>query len=153
MKRADESYLPKRMPKGRSRKWPTLVIEVGYSESHQKLVGDVSWWLSQSKGDVLTVLTVDINQRRKEITVEKWSSTQAGRGTSIYRTVLSQEAGQNDIHATNEAPLSIDFNHLFLRDTEGPYERIIEFDLSDLEYLSKQIWKLEFEEWTEDDYF
>ncbi|OJJ49266.1 hypothetical protein ASPZODRAFT_13991 [Penicilliopsis zonata CBS 506.65] len=68
VKRADKTYLPKKLPKGRSRKWPTLVIEVGDSESYQKLVSDVAWWQSESQGDVQIVLTVGINQQRKEIT-------------------------------------------------------------------------------------
>jgi hypothetical protein len=40
--------------------WPTLVFETGVSESHSRLQEDVSWWFSQSAGDVRFVLVIDM---------------------------------------------------------------------------------------------
>ncbi|OJJ42597.1 hypothetical protein ASPZODRAFT_147233 [Penicilliopsis zonata CBS 506.65] len=143
LKRADKTYLPKRLPKGRSRQWPTLILEVGYSASRQKLTNDVQWWQSESQGDVQIILTVDINQKRREIIFEKWAST--GQ-ESIYRTVISKDTSQTSIRATNQDPLIIDFNGLFLRDPDGPIEGDILFRLDDLKKLAASIWEEQFEE-------
>lgn len=112
-KRADESWVPRRLPKFRSNKWPTLVIELGFSESNRKLIKDIEWWMTESKGDVQVAITVGINQRYKEITIENWRFDNNGRApTKIYCTVLSQDfAGEQSIRISNDQPLVIEFSN------------------------------------------
>lgn len=40
-KAPDASYMPKRPPRGWSKDWPSMVLEVAYSESRKKLMSDV----------------------------------------------------------------------------------------------------------------
>lgn len=40
-KAPDASYMPKRPPRGWPKDWPSMVLEVAYSESRKKLMSDV----------------------------------------------------------------------------------------------------------------
>lgn len=50
IKRADNKFRSRKLPRGRSKKWPSLCVEVGYSDLPRKLVGDAKWWISESGG-------------------------------------------------------------------------------------------------------
>lgn len=138
IKRADESYKPRRLPSYRTNKWPSLVVEVGYSEVQQKLGSDVDWWLTQSDGDVKSVITIAVNKRIKEITICRWHGT--GR---VYRNVLSQN-GRRAVKNTDPNPLVITFEHLFLRLPLG-IEKDIIFTVDELKKFAQDIWEVEFE--------
>jgi hypothetical protein len=59
--------------------WPTLVFEVGVSESLRGLRFDVRWWLWESRGDVKIVILVHVNRERKRVHIEKWELAPATR--------------------------------------------------------------------------
>ncbi|CAI7601675.1 unnamed protein product [Penicillium glandicola] len=69
-KEADESYGPTQPVLGRNPKWPTVVVEVGVSESYRKLRADAEWWLMNSRGDVKLIIIVSISQKTPNVKFE-----------------------------------------------------------------------------------
>jgi hypothetical protein len=57
-KQADRSYKPAQQ----GREWPTVAVEIGYSETRMKLEKDSIWWINASQGQVLQTVTLDIKQ-------------------------------------------------------------------------------------------
>jgi len=51
--------------------FPTIVIEVGYSESLQKLRNDARLWFSMSNNDVQIVILIAVRRRHNQIIFEK----------------------------------------------------------------------------------
>ncbi|KAK2839319.1 hypothetical protein FQN49_006257 [Arthroderma sp. PD_2] len=71
-KQADTSWAPRWPPSGRSRQWPTVALEVAYSESREKVKNDVAWWLYGSNGDVLMAISIDIKRPSGNIYITSW---------------------------------------------------------------------------------
>jgi hypothetical protein len=73
-KQADRSWSPSPplLPPGRSIDWPTVPLEVAFSESRQQVKADMGWWLNASNGDVLLALSIDIKRQSKNIYVTSW---------------------------------------------------------------------------------
>lgn len=137
-KEADFSWAPRRCPPGRSRDWPTVVLEVAFAESKSKLTSDVRFWLHQSNGDVKMVLTLSINRQVPEITIEKWES-QNGRHYRTQRLVISR--GENGQIKVDGGSLVIEFIKLFLRPADVPEETDIEIDMEKLQLLGSAVWE------------
>lgn len=72
-KEADRSWAPAYRPGESYRKWPTAVLEVGYSETSAKLEQDMAWWLNGSAGQVHQGLTIDIQRGSKNIHISSWA--------------------------------------------------------------------------------
>lgn len=63
-KKADCSWKPTELPSGRNPQWPTMAVEVRWSEPVSHLMNDVCFWLNESNS-VKIVLTVSISVRHK----------------------------------------------------------------------------------------
>ncbi|PGH11024.1 hypothetical protein AJ80_07300 [Polytolypa hystricis UAMH7299] len=124
-KQADSSYGPRQLPPGRSPEWPTVAVEVGFSEMREKLKSDAAYWLNRSSGDVLTVITIDI-KRSGNICIILWKrpvvtnqypnpEPEAIQEIKIYRGKGGQAANLRGDE------LRIPFRHMMLRDP-GPGE-------------------------------
>jgi hypothetical protein len=50
--------------------WPTVVLEVGVSESQKKLRADANWWLANGEGKVKLVITIAVNTSVPELIFE-----------------------------------------------------------------------------------
>lgn len=68
----DRLWRPVRLPRDRSLNWPTIVLEVSCSDTREKLMSDIRFWLGASGGEVKIVLTIAIEQRVPEIVIEQW---------------------------------------------------------------------------------
>ena len=134
-KAPDASYLPRSLPANRSAKWPSLVLEVGYSESASKLRNDASWWLAESQGDVRVVMTLKV-LRNYRMHFEMW---QFRDGAARPRPIMTQEATVTKSASgySASAGMVIRFEDLFLRAPAGNGERDIVFDHDDLEGLAQ----------------
>jgi hypothetical protein len=148
-KRADTSYRPENLPAGRADKWPTVSIETGYTESKAKLAGDARWWLIESAGDVKTVLTIFVHQRKKEIIIERWRMidrpmrTEQGKKVAevVQKVVMSQVTDQ-PVHITG-APLVVPLEDLLLRPVNANAgENDISLSKEDLEVVAGSVWKV-----------
>lgn len=68
-KQADRSWKPARQV----RKFPTVALEVGFSETTAKLEKDIAWWINESEGEVRMGVTVDIKRRSGCIEIKSWT--------------------------------------------------------------------------------
>jgi hypothetical protein len=141
-KRADQIYQPRRLPRHRSRHWPSLVLEAGYTEGQRKLNSDINWWITQSQGDVKSAITIAVNPKAKEIVICQWYGNNPQQ--RVYRNVLSQD-DRGAIKTSNPNPLTISFEHLLLR---PPFENEhdIIFTIADLKRFAKKVWEVQYEE-------
>ncbi|OAX82287.1 hypothetical protein ACJ72_03368 [Emergomyces africanus] len=133
IKAPDASYWPRQLPATRSAKWPSLVLEVGYSESASKLRNDASWWLTESEGDVRVVITLKIF-RNNRVHLEMW---QFCDGATRPRPVMTQEATvtRSASGYFASAPMVIRFQDLLLRPLASNGERDIVLGRDDLQGL------------------
>jgi len=133
--------------------WPTLVLEVGVSESLPKLRNDARWWLSNSGGSVNIVLIFHINQGAKSILIERWETTSALTSRPITRSTARSNGNQPPAQIPTEmqaitvdpngvitgAPLTLDFHQIFLRQANPPEHNMV-FTAQDLRDWSDSIW-------------
>jgi hypothetical protein len=137
-KRPDHGWAPRRPPAGRSRKWPTVVLEVGVSQqtSQSKLEEDARFWLEASGGDVKVSLGISVNRRIPEIVLQKWKVSD-GKPAMVQKVTVWR---RNDNILFDNEPLVIEFEDLFLREAEIPREIDIVFDKGELRRLAENIW-------------
>ena len=139
-KEADLAYRPLELPYGRSKEWPTLALESGYTNSKDVLENNAKWWISASGGDVKVVVTIDIHKQRREVNVRTYGLQNDG---TVGEQLVTVSEDQNGSVYVNNAPLVIPFRDLFLRDPTGN-ETDIEFDDDDMLRLGKAIWDEQF---------
>ncbi|RMJ28426.1 hypothetical protein PHISP_00731 [Aspergillus sp. HF37] len=140
-KKADQAFRPRERPHGRPKLWPTLVMVVEYHQSSAKLESDARWWLTESEGDVKTVLTISVNRKKPEIVIQKWGPASAGNNfPSVLQQVVISRPGGHPETAVANAPLVLPFESLFLRQPVG-VECDVLFTDSDLIWLAEvQVW-------------
>lgn len=135
----------KRMPEQcRKTDWPTLVIGCGVSESLTQLHQDAPWWLTDSGGDVRTVIIITSKVTDGSFVVEKWQLRQPApaqptrsQTSSTFRTptctkylTVSKQGVANAYAASGE--LVIEFEELLLRRPVPPAEHDLIFSRKDL---------------------
>jgi hypothetical protein len=150
-KRSDQAYAPKYLPEGRDEKWPTVVIETGYTESMAKLERDVRWWLIESSGDVRLAVLISIGPQRREVVFQKWvlidkpTSNEPEKRVpmAIYELVLSRSNRDQSIKASTEQHMVILFEDILLQQP-GQSKQDITFALEDFEIIAKTVWWYQF---------
>ncbi|KAJ5823663.1 hypothetical protein N7447_006003 [Penicillium robsamsonii] len=132
-KRADCSWKPGHS--GLDRGWPTIVVEVAYSETTAKMMRDVKFWLNECSGHVNIVLTVNIHERRR-ISIEQWKM-----GNRTAFPVQKLEIARNPAPNCEkiQGRMRFSFEDIHLR-PKGPDD--IDFIIShrDIENLAHQVW-------------
>ncbi|KAJ5574269.1 uncharacterized protein N7459_008696 [Penicillium hispanicum] len=82
-KQPDNCFLPgNKWAAGADAEWPSLVLEVGVSESSPQLYADARWWYSNSGGRTKMVVLVHVH--KKKTTIEIW--TEVNRETLAVQT-------------------------------------------------------------------
>ncbi|KAL4811070.1 hypothetical protein BDV18DRAFT_128552 [Aspergillus unguis] len=137
-KEPDRAWQPTRLPRDRSNKWPTIVLEVAYCETQSKLQSDVRYWLRGPEGEVKTILTLRIAKNEPRIVIERWESTGNCHGCRQQQVVITRTCS-NKVTITG-APLVLEFERLFLRASTNPREQNIEIDNEKLEFLATRVW-------------
>lgn len=115
-KQADLSWKPARQ----GRKFPTVALEVGFSETTAKLEKDIAWWINESKGEVRMGVTVDIKRRSGCIEIKSWIPAFE---PSLHRDYVTASGRHVVKNHTNNLPLpQIAQRVLFKRgrDNSGP---------------------------------
>lgn len=139
-KQPDGQYQPHRLPRGRSRDWPTVVVEVSLADTASKLMPDVRYWLRQSQGVVQVVFTIWVNRRAPEVVIEKWENEPDGlRPQRMQSTVIWKEA-DDSVEICGD-PLMLGFEKLFLRPPKNPKEGNIHFEAEGLRFLAICAWQ------------
>lgn len=142
-KEADLTFVPKELPANRSTKWPSFVVEVGWSESERKLKNDAKWWLTRTLGDVKRVLTIKVNQKDERITMNSWT-LQQGRTDEIdlmQSTVISRDNDIQPVIVDND--LEIPFADLYLRPARTGEDEMIVFNTEELVDFATDVWAVE----------
>jgi hypothetical protein len=137
-KQPDCQFLPKRLPRARTKRWPSVVVETGYSESPSKLISDARFWLCESKGDVQIVITIKICQSSPNIELETWELVDDR--LKRQQVVTISKGGNNCVYLRGQT-LIISFEKLFLRPSSIPKETDICLDDAILKRLAGNIWE------------
>jgi hypothetical protein len=152
-KEGDTCYVPyTRRPS-----WPTLVLEVGVSESLPRLRNDASWWLSNSDGEVKVVLLIEVDKDHERLNIETWElifppdlepTIRHDPSTPAQVPALTHLVSigpPNDVDtgapSISGAPLKLDFEKIFLRAPTPPAEKAhIELSPEDLSEWARNLW-------------
>ncbi|KAK2814017.1 hypothetical protein FQN50_000421 [Emmonsiellopsis sp. PD_5] len=142
-KEPDSSWSPRPNPPGRSLDWPTVVLEVGFSESSEKVKRDISWWLHESKGNVLLGITIDIKRPSGNIYITSWE--RGGMPTRLHpnpepRPMQEIKISRNPTSLTGD-DLVIPFHQMMLRNP-GPREGDFVFTKNELQDLAEGVWEV-----------
>ena len=133
--------------------FPSIVIEVGFSESLQKLRSDARLWFSMSSNDVQIVILIAVRAANNEIIIEKWTTgpPPAGRRSSrhtppqvpqIEQEITITRTPPNTFAITSgTAPLILEFSRLFLRPAVGA-EHDIMYTQADLVDIAAAIFRM-----------
>jgi hypothetical protein len=117
--------------------FPSIVIEVGFSESLQKLRNDARLWFSMSSNDVQIVILIAVRAANNQIIIEKWAvgPLPAGRRRTrhtppqvpqIEQEITITRTPPNTFAITSgAAPLILEFSRLFLRPAVGAEHDIV----------------------------
>lgn len=122
-------------------------MEAGVFTASAKLQTDAQWWITESGGDVKTVLVTIVNLKEPEVIFQKWEPLAIKEVTSEFKVtptlqlqvVMSRPEGQSEIIVEN-GPLVLSFEDLFLRypiNDEGD----LVFTDADLKDLAERVWK------------
>lgn len=89
-KEADQTFLPpnRQITNSKVADWPTLVLEVGVSESKSKLEEDTKWWFNNSEGRVRIVL-VAVVKTHSSVTFEKWQLLPPDAPSNVTRQYVT----------------------------------------------------------------
>ncbi|KAL2866106.1 uncharacterized protein BJX67DRAFT_382205 [Aspergillus lucknowensis] len=125
---------------GRSGKWPSVVLEVAYSETRAKLRSDVRYWFRASHGEVKIVFTVKIERATPRVTIEKWGVDLHGRGRSHLEQVVNIAKSGATV-AVSGAPLLLAYENLFLCPAVNATQNTICIRENELISYAKGIWR------------
>jgi len=144
--------------------YPTLVIEVGWSQTLEKLREKARWWFDKSIGDVKIVLLVKSSPGSNHIRIEKWklapAASRQGATTTRAATAMTPQcvhvveiaraAGINDAHpnrfnptsyVVTGGPLRLEFIDIFLRQPIPPGERDLILGNTILQEYAANFWR------------
>lgn len=139
-KQPDNGFRPRHPPRGRSGKWPAVVLEVAYTESAgTKLARDLEWWITRSRGDVKAAIGLLVSTASKEIVLERWEMDPREGARCQQRVVISQPVDKDVVVVTN-APLTIRFESFMLRSAERGEGDIVMTE-DDLKLMAQLIWQ------------
>jgi len=156
-KEGDTSYKP--LSRRHEDDLPTIVIEAGLSESLAKLRCDAKWWLAnpgRNGGKVMIVVIILIKEKDKSIQIEKWENALAPERPitranpdplntipmplPIQRiTVTANATGAITPNEVTGAPLVLDFDKIFLRQSIAP-QTDFTFTANDLANFATYLW-------------
>lgn len=128
-KEPDTSFFPGREPAaGEPVPWPSLVLEVGISESVPQLRTDARWWYSNSNRQTQLVVLISANPNSHDADIEIWTQvvnqrvgpTNRGQDTHVLECTKSAML-RNGVVSGNE--LELDFQTLMGRPPQNPGER------------------------------
>ena len=132
--------------------WPTLVFEVGVSETLRKLRNDAQWWLANSQGRVKIVLLFKIDRVARTIHIEKWecipvTPTYALRSnrppvqvpTQIQTVDIDANGVVTGSPPPATPPLVLHFQNILLRQPVPPEQDVI-YTAQNLQRLAIGIW-------------
>ena len=147
-KEGDTAFKPESI-RPRKADWPTIVIESGWSEPLTRLRQDARLWLENSRGDVKIVLLISIGRgaRAGTMIIEKWENRPVPANPPVTRSRAAQTPTQiqaitvdSNSNNVNGAPLTLEFQKIFLRQAVPPQEHDFTFTAQDLLTFATHFW-------------
>ncbi|KAJ6127833.1 hypothetical protein N7471_009050 [Penicillium samsonianum] len=132
-KKADCSWTPAHP--GLNRKWPTIAVEVAWSEPGWKLIQDVEFWLNQCHGQVNIVLTINICERGR-ILIRQWRSGARGP-VQVQKIEITKDPAPKTEKI--QGSMKLPFEQIHLR-PKGPNETDFIISHQDMENLAAEVW-------------
>jgi hypothetical protein len=132
-KEPDVSFMPR--SRDVSSDWPSLVVEVGASESLSCLRGDLKYWLRTTNGMTRVAILLHINKVDGMILIERWANVNYGVTIQMAERILL------DAQVVYNGPfLSIPADQVF--DNVPTNVRPGQFTLTaqDLDYFDNEFW-------------
>ncbi|KAJ5977859.1 hypothetical protein N7501_001201 [Penicillium viridicatum] len=130
-------------PPKRDSRWPTIVVEVGWSETKAKLKQDIRFWFCESNQQVNVALTIKVTEKGN-ITIDKWGlNTNTGdvepvQTMSIYRKRRARRTSPNQYHISGS--IDIPFQDCFLRAKRGN-ETDFRLSHDNLKSIAEVVWE------------
>ncbi|KAJ5942009.1 hypothetical protein N7516_002177 [Penicillium verrucosum] len=127
-KEGDTTFFPGREPAaGAPMPWPSLVLEVGISESVPQLRTDARWWYSNSNHQTKLVVIISAKPNSRDADIEIWTEvvnqsvvpTTRGRETHVLECTRSATLRDGVVSGN---VLIIDFQTLMGRPPQNPQE-------------------------------
>lgn len=115
-KTPDTSWRSSIKPPGRDSRWPTIIVQVGWSETKAKLREDVRFWLCESNQQVNVALTIQVT-KKGNITIEKWELNTNTGGLEPVQTMRISRTDSNQYHISGS--IDIPFQDCYLRAKRG----------------------------------
>ena len=146
-KEGDSAFKPLSI-RPREADWPTIVLESGWSESLTRLRRDARIWLENSGGDVKIVLLFSIGRTARTMMIEKWENRPVPTNRPATRSSTTQTPTQiqaitidSNSNTVNGAPLTLEFEKIFLRQAVPPLEHDFTFTAQDLSAFATIFWR------------
>ncbi|KAJ5761488.1 hypothetical protein N7533_003527 [Penicillium manginii] len=142
-KQADVGWGPRRPPPGCPKKRPSVVVEIGVSETQGKLRRDINLWLDPNQGNAKVAFAVKLNRKRAIISIDRWMLDPA-TGRPIQSQHIEVSKDETDEFKLIGGPLIILFRHLFLRDPQTPQEKDVVIDREQLIEIAELGWEMQY---------
>lgn len=126
----------------RENKWPTILIESGWSDSRAKLSRDVLFWLTESDQQVRVALTMKVTHKGK-ITIDRWTLDETAGRTSVHPTQtmsITRSRTPNSNNHRISGSMHIKFEDCFLRDKRNSESDFI-LSNQDLTEIAEAVWE------------
>ncbi|KAJ5369793.1 uncharacterized protein N7496_005885 [Penicillium cataractarum] len=148
----DAAWTPRWYGADINRHWPSMVLEVVYTNSRKDLEDDITFWLKESAGEVKVAVSISIQPKQAgKVTLEQWKFTPSARETRLKQGKPRVVQTKTATRKPGLAPVISSGNFVL------PFEDIIlkpaasettACDLvvsdSDMEELAKVIWDRQF---------
>ncbi|CAI7592087.1 unnamed protein product [Penicillium glandicola] len=137
-RRADCSWTPDHA--GLDRTWPSVVLEVAWSQSRAKLENAIKFWLREGGGQVRVVLSLTVH-RRGRIILEKWGLRGADATPfPIQKMEIVRDPAPKCKKI--EGHVDVSFEDARLRPKQRGDEDFV-FTADHIEWLAEQIWRVQ----------
>ncbi|KAJ5290887.1 hypothetical protein N7478_000138 [Penicillium angulare] len=133
----DEGWAPTTVM-GSVKNKPTVVVEVGVTETEAKLRRDATMWTDSTGGQANIAITIKINQAKPLIKIDKWEWNPVTSTPYVVQHI--ELAGGNGTCSVSGPSLLIPFEKLLLRAASYPREWSIVLDVEALKTLAINIW-------------
>lgn len=132
-KEPDKSWGPQRVD------YPTLILEVGVSESLRCLERDAQRWIENERSGVCQVITVKIYPRRHEIIFSVWRRNEDRKAVKDDDVHVEFREGQPKVRSNKS--LRIYFEPIFKRlPTRGTAEKDLIISARELGSIARKAW-------------
>jgi len=161
-KEGDSTFKPRSI-RPRLADWPTIVLEAGRARSLTRLRRVAHLWLEDSGGEVKVVLLFSISRTTRTMIIEKWENRPVSANPPVpanrpaTRSVTRAAANppnqplqtptqiqaitiDPNSNTVNGAPLTLEFQKIFLRQAIPPLEHDFTFTAQDLSKMVTYIW-------------